>query len=255
MKKLVLTSLTIILSGCGGEELFNEPASDMQTCIVGSWNNEGQLPDFAYAENYTFFADGTMQRDFRQEVPLWLRFAASLNEELGPVPRYGVTLQTGAWEFRNGMLYIAAQHRQVGAADTEADALAMAIALTAPGVPMENSPSWTEYDGATTHCDEEFFKMTGVYKKTGESPLTYKRFYSSSSPDAVSPYISERSYTFYPDGTGIRNDSSPIVYSYEGNVMSVITQDCESCSTSLFIDHGHTLSRSKLESALFVRQN
>ena len=256
MKKLALTSLPIfissILSGCGGEELFNEPAADLQSCIVGNWTNEGKLPDYHYAENYTFFADGTMQRDIRMEVPSWLRFAAWISSEVNSddIERYGILFQTGAWKYEDGIFYMATQHSQLGTADTEADALAMAIALTAPAVPMESSPSWTEYYGATTHCDEEFLKR-GVYKKDGESPLIYKNFYTSSSPDAVSPYISEGSYTLYPDGTGIHN-GGPIVYSYEGNVMNVTVPDCESCSTSQFIDHGHSLIRTG--GAYFVRQ-
>jgi hypothetical protein len=267
MKKLILTSLTIILSGCGAEELFNEPATDMQSCIVGSWNNEGQLPDFTYAESYQFFADGTMQQIKRTEFSYTL---AALNWLGGGenIPRYSIFLRTGAWEYRDGMLHIAEQHGREESGQNEAEIIDYLVENTPVGVPMENSPSWTEYYGTTTHCDETFLKR-GVYKISGEAPLIYQKQYTYRSPNIENYPVYDSTYTFFSDGTGeymngasSNSTTTPpqilaLEYSYEGSVMDITTQACETCepNTYQFVDHGHTLSRSKLESALFVRQN
>lgn len=248
MKKLALFSLPFVtaglLSGCGGEELFDEPAADFESCIVGSWTRTktATLSDIEYARNYTFFSDGTMEYDERSEVPFWFAAIATLEGTYdGEYPgRYGIKYQTGAWDYQDGIFYIDIQHTQYKQGLSEREVVDYVQANTPRGVPIESSPEDTDLDGYTTHCDDEYFK-TGVFKKIEENPLVYQGFRVSNYWGDDSP--KETTYTLFPDGTGeYRYNNQPaksLEYYYEGNVMYIDREDSQ--STRDFIDHGHTL--------------
>lgn len=247
MKKLALTSLPIfissILSGCGGEELFNEPAADFESCVIGNWSRTTGLNNYQYARNYTFFSDGTMEYDERTEIPLWIATLATLEDTYdGDYPgRYGIKYKTGAWDYQDGIFYIDIQHNQSKQGISEREVVDYVQATTPRGVPIESSPADTDLEGFTTHCDDEYFK-TKVFKKIEEEPLVYQNFYVSESLNGNN-FSRESTYTLLPDGTGeYRSNNQPVKaleYYYEGNVMYVDREDLR--STTDYIDHGHTL--------------
>ncbi|WP_300426538.1 hypothetical protein [uncultured Thalassolituus sp.] len=266
MKKLALTSLAILFSGCGADTLFNEPTTDMQSCVVGNWSNEGKLPEDTYEENYTFFADGTMQHEKRYEIPYLLGYVMKGAQELDYIPRYNIVRETGAWEYREGLFYIATQYEKNAIGRTEADALASVSAVTPVGVPLASSPAGTEIKGSYTHCDEEFFK-TGVMKKIQENPLTY-RYYSERVSRSFALYDSGfDNLTLLPDGTGTYASAHipatgetssweyPIEYSYQGYTINTIYTPCVDCEPveDQFIDHGYVLTVPG--TSYFVRKN
>lgn len=248
MKKIALFSLPFLtvslLSGCGGEELFNEPAADFESCIVGSWKRTktATLSDTEYARNYTFFSDGTMEYDERSEVPFWFAAIATLEGTYdGEYPgRFGIKYQTGAWDYQDGIFYIDIQHTQSEQGLSEREVVDYVQATTPRGVPIESSPEDTDLKGFTTHCDDEYFK-TGVFKKISEEPLVYQNFYVSEVKDT--DIFKETKYTLSTNGTGesVVNSLDPVnlEYYYEDNVMYVDRGDLR--STLEYIDHGHTL--------------
>lgn len=95
MKKIISFSLVFALTGCGGETIFNSEAEDMQACIVGMWNNEGNISSVqyteAYAEFYVYSEDGTFQYEKRAKLDYDLILLELLVGLERPVPYERVT--------------------------------------------------------------------------------------------------------------------------------------------------------------------
>jgi len=270
MKKLASISLPIVisglLSGCGGDILFNEPTSDMNSCVVGSWSNEGRLLPDTYAENYNFFADGTMQHDLRYEIPYSTGLILYLGGATNYIPRYLIVYQTGGWEYKDGVLYLAFQYEDDEMGRTESSTLQSLADSVPQGVPLRNSPYGTSIKGTNAHCDEQFFK-TNVFKITSESPMTYLGQQVNASRDLEIYSIANSEYILKDNGKGISKytkyapvdeidteSETPLEYYYDGNILNIDRITCDDCESSYdeYIDHGHTISR--LRGEYFVRQ-
>lgn len=95
MKKIISFSLVLALTGCGGETIFNTEAEDMQACIVGMWNNEGNISSVQYteadAEFYVYSEDGTFQYEKRAKLDYDLILLELLVGLERPVPYERVT--------------------------------------------------------------------------------------------------------------------------------------------------------------------
>lgn len=272
MKRLASISLPIVisglLSGCGGEALLNEPTTDMNSCVVGSWTNgnKDSLPKDTYSQNYTFFADGTFRYDHRYKLPYSVGLILYLGGAEDFIPRYNIISRIGAWEYKDGIFYIAEQHEQGRLGATESDALEAVAAVMRPAVPLRNSPSGSTIKGEVTHCDEEYF-VPEVYKKTSEVPFVYETVSISSNRYLDPNVTTSKSYTLNSNGTAEYSYSKEILrdpeenkdeeydreYYYEGNLLYIVNNECESCDSEPdFVDHGHSLTR--INGAYFVRQ-
>lgn len=266
VKKLALTSITLVLTACGGETVFNAPSEDMQACVAGTWSNTGRLPADSnaeiYSEVYTYFADGTFQRELLADVNYDLAIALWLSDTSEPFVNNAVQRTTGGWAVQDGKLYTRVNDFDWGFGNTEEDALA-----DLPWSELDNaSPiadlTYSNVDASSTHCDEEYLAKFAM-KVVNETPLTYR----SESQSKASTNTEFGELTLFNDGTGTLERSVDslagnefyrfynITYSYSGNVIDVeySEEGSEEIKTREYTDYGPVI-KDGTNHAIFVRQ-
>lgn len=270
MKKLALASITLVLTACGGETVFNAPAEDMQACVIGTWSNTGSLPSDAnariYSETYTYFADGTFQRELLADIDFNLSLALWLSDTSQPFMNYAVQRTTGGWAVQDGKLYTRINDFNWGRGNTEEDALA-----DLPWSELDNaSPiadlNYYNVDAFSTHCDQEYLARFAM-KVINESPLTYRSESQSKAQTYLPSSKGFNELTLFSDGTGTLERSTDyrsgddfyrfynITYSYSGNMIDVeySEEGSQEVTTREYTDYGPVIIDGS-NHPIFVRQ-
>jgi hypothetical protein len=269
MKKVLSASLALALTGCGGETIFNTEAEDMQACIVGTWNNEGNIHSEqytdAYAEFYAYNEDGTFQYEKRAKLDYNLILLELLVGVERPVPKYQVIRKVGRWVYQDDMFYTQTTDHVGSLAATEEEALNEYPWDTLyRGVPIDDV-TYDQVSGTTLHCDEEYLAKYAM-KLVNENPLTYR----SEAQYAVQPKLSAGTefseLVFNSDGTGTyervtqgvyTNDYYKfydMTYSYIGNIIRIVYADDDGEDTTRLFTYYGPIIKDGTDHPLYVRQ-
>jgi len=268
MKKVVPVSLAIALTGCGGETIFNPEAEDMQACIAGTWNNEGNIYSEqyteAYAESYVYSEDGTFQYEKRAKLDYDLILLELLVGVERPVPKYQVIRKVGRWVYQDNMFYTRVTDH-VGALEaTEEEALNEYPWDTLYyGTPIDDV-TYDQVSGTTLHCDEEYLAKYAM-KPVNETPLTYRSEAQYAEQPNLSAGTGFSELVFNSDGTGTYERVTEgvyskdyynfyeMTYSYIGNIIRVVYEDDGEDTTRLFTYYGPVI-KDGTDHPLYVRQ-
>ncbi|WP_300426631.1 hypothetical protein [uncultured Thalassolituus sp.] len=269
MKKIISLSLVLALTGCGGETIFNSEAEDMQACIVGTWNNEGNISSVqyteAYAEFYVYSEDGTFQYEKRAKLDYDLILLELLVGVERPVPKYQVIRKVGQWIYQDDMFYTQITDHVASLAATEEEALNEYPWDSLYGGTPIDDVTYAQVSGTTLHCDEAYL-AEHVMKPVSENPLTYR----SETQYAVQPNTSAGTgfseLVFNSDGTGTyervtegvyTNDYYnfyDMTYSYVGNIIRVVYADDDGEDTTRLFTYYGPVIKDGTNHSLFVRQ-